>query len=44
LLDFRYNTQEEIDKLNEEMTTTDDLDEIIKQTKTDETDDEKYLE
>ena len=32
LLDFRYNTQEEIDKLNDEMTTTDDLDEIIKQT------------
>ena len=31
-LDFRYNTQEEIDKLNEEMTTADDLDEIIKQT------------
>ena len=31
LLDFRYNTQEEIDKLNEEMTTTDDLDEIIQQ-------------
>ena len=31
LLDFRYNTQEEIDKLNEEMTTTDDLDEIMKQ-------------
>ena len=33
LLDFRHNTQEEIDKLNEEMTTTSDLDEIIKQTK-----------
>ena len=32
LLDFRYNTQEEIDKLNEEMTITDDLDEIMKQT------------
>ena len=32
LLDFRYNTQEEIDKLNEEMTTTSDLDEIINQT------------
>jgi len=31
-LDFRYNTQEEIDKLNEEMAITDDLDEIIKQT------------
>ena len=29
LLDFRYNTQEEIDKLNEEMTTTESLDEII---------------
>ena len=32
LLDFRYNTQEEIDKLNEKMTITNDLDEIIKQT------------
>ena len=32
LLDFRYNTQEEIDKLNDEMTTTNDLDDIIKQT------------
>ncbi len=32
LLDFRYNTQEEIDRLNEEMTTTEDLDEIMKQT------------
>ena len=31
LLDFRYNTQEEIDKLNDEMTTTSDLDEIIQQ-------------
>ena len=31
LLDFRYNTQEEIDKLNEEMTTTSDLDEMIRQ-------------
>ena len=30
LLDFRYNTQEEIDKLNQEMTITDDLDEIMK--------------
>ena len=28
LLDFRYNTQEEIDKLNEEMTTTDEIEEI----------------
>ena len=33
LLDFRHNTQEEIDKLNEEMTTTNDLDDIIKQTR-----------
>ena len=32
LLDFRYNTQEEIDKLNDQMTVTNDLDEIIKQT------------
>jgi hypothetical protein len=32
LLDFRYNTQEEIDKLNDEMTITSDLDDIIKQT------------
>ena len=31
LLDFRYNTQEEIDKLNEEMTTATDLDEMIRQ-------------
>ncbi len=31
-LDFRYNTQEEIDKLNEEMTTTGDLDEMIQKT------------
>jgi hypothetical protein len=36
LLDFRYNTQEEIDKLNDEMTTTGDLDEIIQQTNNDE--------
>jgi hypothetical protein len=36
LLDFRYNTQEEIDKLNDEMTTTSDLDEIIQQTNFDE--------
>ena len=33
LLDFRYNTQEEIDKLNDEMTTTSDLDDIIQQQK-----------
>ena len=32
LLDFRYNTQEEIDKLNDQMTTTNDLDEMIRQT------------
>lgn len=32
LLDFRYNTQEEIDKLNDEMTTASDLDEMIRQT------------
>jgi len=32
LLDFRYNTQEEIDKLNDEMATTSELDEIIQQT------------
>ncbi|MBO7094951.1 hypothetical protein J6V86_01950 [bacterium] len=32
MLDFRYNTQEEIDKLNDEMTTTTDLDEMIRQT------------
>ena len=32
MLDFRYNTQEEIDRLNEEMTITDDLDKIMKQT------------
>lgn len=32
LLDFRYNTQEEIDKLNDEMTTTSDLEEMIIQT------------
>ena len=32
-LDFRYNTQEEIDKLNGEMTTAGDLDEIMKQAK-----------
>ena len=38
-LDFRYNTQEEIDKLNEEMTTTDDLDEIMKQRNTTKNDD-----
>jgi hypothetical protein len=36
LLDFRYNTQEEIDKLNDEMTTTSDLDEIIQQTNSNE--------
>jgi hypothetical protein len=28
-LDFRYNTQEEIDKLNEEMTSTEGLDDLI---------------
>jgi hypothetical protein len=32
LLDFRYNTQEEIDKLNDQMTTASDLDEMIRQT------------
>ena len=31
-LDFRYNTKEEIDKFNEEMTITSDLDDIIKKT------------
>jgi hypothetical protein len=36
LLDFRYNTQEEIDKLNEEMVTTDDLDNIISRENQDE--------
>jgi len=36
LLDFRYNTQEEIDKLNDEMTTAGDLDEIIQQTNSNE--------
>jgi len=31
LLDFRYNTQEEIDKLDDEIATANDLDENIKQ-------------
>ena len=29
LLDFRYNTQEEIDKLNEDMATADELDKVM---------------
>ena len=33
LLDFRYNTQEEIDKFNEEITMPENLDEIINKTK-----------
>ena len=41
LLDFRYNTQEEIDKLNEEMTTTDDLDDIMKKTNQDNLENQK---
>ena len=44
LLDFRYNTQEEIDKLNEEMTTTEDLDNIInKDTKNIEEENEEII-
>ena len=32
-LDFRYNTQDEIDKFNEEITITENLDEIINKTR-----------